>query len=73
MQRFQIKQSKKEYYTSHSGLALIGLALNRYTGLKKLRALAKRHGIPIMELIRTYGHLEKAWYLYLAQGKWGGQ
>ena len=44
MQRFQIKQSKKEYYTSHSGLALIGLALNRYTCLKKeLRALAKRH------------------------------
>ena len=55
MQRFQIKQSKKEYYTSHSGLALIGLALNRYTCLKKeLRALAKRHGIPMMELIRTY-------------------
>jgi len=55
MRRFQIEQSTTEFYTSHSGLALVGLALNRHTSLKKdLRSVPKRHGIPNIELIRTY-------------------
>ena len=56
MKRFQIVQSARDFYTSHSGLALIGLALNRHTGLKKtLRSVPKRHGIPNVDLIRTFG------------------
>jgi len=31
MKRFIIEQSDEEFYTSHSGLALVGLALNRFT------------------------------------------
>ena len=55
MKRFQIVQSARDLYTSHSGLALIGLAINRHTGLKKtLRSVPKRHGIPNVELIRTF-------------------
>jgi hypothetical protein len=33
MKRFIIEQSNQEFYTSHSGLALVGLALNRHTAL----------------------------------------
>jgi len=41
MRRFQIEQSTTELYTSHSDLALIGLALNHHTSLKKdLRSVA---------------------------------
>ena len=55
MRHFQLVQSATELYTSHSGLALVGLALNRHTSLKKsLRIVVKRHGIPNIELIRTY-------------------
>jgi hypothetical protein len=55
MRRFQIEQSSTEFYTSHSGLALVGLAINRFTALKKtLRGIVKRHGIPSFDLIRTY-------------------
>jgi hypothetical protein len=52
MRRFQIDQSASEFYTSHSGLALVGLAINKHTSLKKsLRSVVKRHGIPNIELI----------------------
>lgn len=55
MRRFQIIQSATQTITSHSGLALIGLAINKYTSLSKsLRAISKRHGIPNIELIRAY-------------------
>ena len=55
MRLFQIEQSSSEFYTSHSGLALVGLAINRYTPLNKtLRSVVKRHGIPNVELIRAY-------------------
>ena len=55
MRRFQLIQSAKELYTSHSGLSLVGLAQNRRTALKKSsRSIIKRHGIPNIELIRTY-------------------
>jgi hypothetical protein len=33
MQRFFIERSKDEFYTSHSGLALVGLFLNRFCNL----------------------------------------
>jgi len=33
MQRFIIERSKDEFYTAHSGLALVGLFLNRYCNL----------------------------------------
>lgn len=33
MQRFIIERSKDEFYTSHSGLTLVGLFLNRYCNL----------------------------------------
>lgn len=31
MRRFKIEQSDEEFYTSHSGISLVGLALNRFT------------------------------------------
>ena len=55
MRRFQIVQSATQTFTSHSGLALIGLAINKYTDLSKsLRAISKRHGIPNIEFVRAY-------------------
>ena len=55
MKRFILEQSKTEYYTSHSGLALIGQFINRYTSLGKTsRKIKKRHGIPNIELLRSY-------------------
>jgi len=33
MKRFVIEQSDEEFYTSHSGTSLIGLALNRFTSI----------------------------------------
>jgi hypothetical protein len=35
MKRFILEQSDDEFYTSHSGLALIGLCINRYSGLQR--------------------------------------
>jgi hypothetical protein len=56
MQRLIIEQSKTETYTSHSGLALIGLCLNRYTNLQKaLKAgVPLRHGIEHADIIKSY-------------------
>ncbi len=55
MKRFLLEQSMTEIYTSHSGLALIGQFINRFTSLtKSLRKIKKRHGIPNIELIRSY-------------------
>jgi hypothetical protein len=39
MKRFVIEQSDEEFYTSHSGVSLVGLALNRFTSISS--ALAK--------------------------------
>jgi hypothetical protein len=33
MKRFTIEQSDEEFYTSHSGISLVGLALNRFTSI----------------------------------------
>ena len=35
MKRFILEQSDDEYYTSHSGLALIGLCIKRFSGLQQ--------------------------------------
>ena len=52
---FTLQQSKTEVYTPHAGLALIGHCLNQHTSLiKTARTVVKRHGIPNIELIRTY-------------------
>jgi len=53
--RFQIRRSATEFYTAHSVLALVGLAINCYTALKKaLRVIVRRHGIPNIDLIRAH-------------------
>ena len=55
MRTFTLQQSKTEVYTPHGGLALAGHCLNRHTSLNKTaRTVVKRHGIPNMDLIRTY-------------------
>lgn len=55
MRTFTLQQSKTEVYTPHGGLALVGHCLNRHTSLPKTaRTIVKRHGIPNMDLIRTY-------------------
>jgi len=64
MKRFTIEQSDEEFYTSHSGLALIGLALNRFTSLSSGLAVmdAPSDLIAGIDIIRSYCAL-------LAQGK----
>jgi hypothetical protein len=64
MKRFIIEQSDEEFYTSHSGLALIGLALNRFTSLSSALAVMDAPGdlISGVDIIRSYCAL-------LAQGK----
>ena len=55
MRTFTLQQSRTEVYTPHGGLALVGHCLNRHTSLiKTARTVVKRHGIPNIELIRTY-------------------
>ena len=64
MKRFIIEQSDEEFYTSHSGLALVGLALNRFTSLSTALAVMDAPGdlIAGVDIIRSYCAL-------LAQGK----
>jgi hypothetical protein len=64
MKRFIIEQSDEEFYTSHSGLALVGLALNRFTSLSSALAVMDAPGdlISGIDIIRSYCAL-------LAQGK----
>ena len=64
MKHFIIEQSDEEFYTSHSGLALIGLALNRFTSLPSALAIMDAPGdlIAGIDIIRSYCAL-------LAQGK----
>jgi hypothetical protein len=64
MKRFIIEQSDEEFYTSHSGIALVGLALNRFTSLASDLAVMGAPGdlISGIDIIRSYCAL-------LAQGK----
>ena len=56
MKRFIIEQSDEEFYTSHSGIALIGLALNRFTTLVSSLAAAvpTDDSISHADVIRSY-------------------
>jgi len=56
MTRFIIEQSDQEFYTSHSGLALVGLALNRHTQLAGAlkAAIPQRHGISHGDIAKSY-------------------
>jgi hypothetical protein len=56
MKRFIIEKSDDEFYTSHSGLALVGLGVNRYTSLNaKLRkAMSDIKDISNTDVIRSY-------------------
>jgi len=57
MKRFIIEQSDDEFYTSHSGLALVGLCINRYSDLARVigRKMDKRGNIiSHTDLLRSY-------------------
>ena len=59
MKRFIIEQSDKEFYTSHSGLALIGLGINRYSALptaarKAFPVSRGTNGIGLDDILRSY-------------------
>jgi len=57
MKQFIIAQSKKEFYTSHSGLALVGLCLNKLCSLptKAIDAFPRKvGGIGIDDILRSY-------------------
>lgn len=56
MKRFIIEQSDTEFYTSHSGLALIGLCINRHTTLSQAvrDAIPLRHGIAHSDILKRY-------------------
>ena len=59
MKRFILERSKKDFYTSHSGLALIGLGINYYSDLpgkaRKAFPLAKGvSGIGLDDVVRSY-------------------
>lgn len=64
MKRFQIEQSEEEFYTSHSGIALFGLGVNRFTTLPS--ALAKT--VPSDDVI-SHGDVIKSYCGILAQAK----
>jgi hypothetical protein len=57
MKRFIIEQSDDEFYTSHSGLALAGLCINRYSKLNQVinRKIGKNSNIiSHTDLLRSY-------------------
>jgi len=57
MKQFIIAQSKKEFYTSHSGLALVGLCLNKLCPLpaKAIDAFPRKAGgIGLDDILRSY-------------------
>jgi hypothetical protein len=55
MRKFKLEQSSTEITTPHGGLALVGHCINKQTSLRKTaRTVSRRHGIPTIELIRTY-------------------
>jgi hypothetical protein len=59
MKRFIIAQSDKEFYTSHSGLALVGLCVNKFCSLpvraREAFALSPgSNGIGLDDILRSY-------------------
>ncbi|NOZ52029.1 MAG: hypothetical protein GXP08_02620 [Gammaproteobacteria bacterium] len=55
MKRFQIEQGRS-LITSHSGLTLVGAALDKYTRLSQQvdKGIAQRHGIQPSDIIKNY-------------------
>ena len=64
MKRFVIEQSDEEFYTSHSGMSLVGLALNRFTSIPS--GLAKL--VPSEDVI-SHADVIKSYCGLLAQAK----
>jgi len=59
LKRFTIVKSDKEFYTSHSGLALVGLSLNRFCSLpgkaeETFPLSAGSTGIGLDDILRSY-------------------
>jgi len=57
MKRFILEQSDSEFYTSHSGLALVGLFINRYSDLPRIigREMDNtRNIISHVDILRSY-------------------
>lgn len=56
MKRFIIEDSDEEFYTSTSGISLIGPALNRYTDLASFvaKAVPLSNGISHADVIRSF-------------------
>lgn len=57
MKRFILEQSDDEFYTSHSGLALAGLCLNRYSELSRVTGRKMKDNgnlISNIDLLRSY-------------------
>jgi hypothetical protein len=59
LKRFTIVKSDKEFYTSHSGLALVGLSLNRFCSLpgkaeEAFPLSAGSTGIGLDDILRSY-------------------
>jgi hypothetical protein len=53
--RFTIEQSDTEFYTSQSGMALVGLAVSRFTTLtSRLAKAAPCQGIATADVLRCY-------------------
>ena len=53
--RFNIEQSDTEFYTSQSGVALVGLAINRFTTLSsRVVKAAPCKGIATADVLRCY-------------------
>jgi len=57
MKRFILEQSDDEFYTSHSGLALVGLCINRYSNISQVvrRKMGNSNNlISHTDLLRSY-------------------
>lgn len=55
MRKFIIERSEDEFYTSHSGLALVGLGVNRFTKLSgKLKRAMSDKPISSIDVVRSY-------------------
>lgn len=53
--RFKIEQSDTEFYTSQSGVALVGLAVNRFTSLcSRVAKAAPSKGVATADVLRCY-------------------
>ena len=56
MKRFLLEKSDKEFYASHSGLALVGACINRFTDFRKrINDVSPRSGgISHADIVRGY-------------------